>query len=79
MTIWGRSAAGGVARVGFERMIAEVCLGKVSAVAAREEEIDCVEAVWLCLGSHLLAPQAGKNFRAVNSRVRPCRTTSPPV
>ena len=36
MTIWGRSAAGGVARVGIERMIAEVCLGKVSVVAARE-------------------------------------------
>jgi DNA invertase Pin-like site-specific DNA recombinase len=32
----GRSAAGGVARVGFERMVAEVCLGKVRAVAARE-------------------------------------------
>src|SRR3974390_459975 len=32
----GRSAAGGVARVGFERMVAEVCLGQVGAVAARE-------------------------------------------
>ncbi len=32
----GRSAAGHVARVGFERMVAEVCLGKVGAVAARE-------------------------------------------
>jgi DNA invertase Pin-like site-specific DNA recombinase len=32
----GRSAAGGVARTGFERMVAEVCLGKVGAVAARE-------------------------------------------
>jgi DNA invertase Pin-like site-specific DNA recombinase len=32
----GRSAAGGVTRVGFERMVAEVCLGKVGAVAARE-------------------------------------------
>jgi DNA invertase Pin-like site-specific DNA recombinase len=32
----GRSAAGGVARIGFERMVAEVCLGKVGAVAARE-------------------------------------------
>lgn len=31
-----RSAAGGVAREGFDRMIAEVCLGKVGAVAARE-------------------------------------------
>jgi DNA invertase Pin-like site-specific DNA recombinase len=32
----GRSAAGVVARAGFERMVAEVCLGKVGAVAARE-------------------------------------------
>jgi len=32
----GRSAAGLVARSGFERMVAEVCLGKVGAVAARE-------------------------------------------
>ena len=32
----GRSAAGGVARAGFERMVAEVCLGKIGAVAARE-------------------------------------------
>ncbi|MGO3934915.1 recombinase family protein [Rhodopseudomonas pseudopalustris] len=32
----GRSAAGGVQRAGFERMVAEVCLGKVGAVFARE-------------------------------------------
>jgi DNA invertase Pin-like site-specific DNA recombinase len=32
----GRSAAGTTARAGFERMVAEVCLGKVGAVAARE-------------------------------------------
>jgi|SRR6516162_6686300 len=31
----GRSAAGLVTRAGFERMVAEVCLGKVGAVAAR--------------------------------------------
>ena len=31
----GRSAAGGVARAGFERMVAEVCLGRVGAVACR--------------------------------------------
>ncbi|WP_246711570.1 recombinase family protein [Rhizobium leguminosarum] len=30
------SAAGGVTRAGFDRMVAEVCLGKVGAVAARE-------------------------------------------
>ena len=32
----GRSAAGGVQRAGVERMVAEVCLGKVGAVCARE-------------------------------------------
>jgi len=32
----GRSAASGVTRAGFDRMIADVCLGKVGAVAARE-------------------------------------------
>ena len=32
----GRSASGAVTRVGFERMVAEVCLGHVGAVAARE-------------------------------------------
>ena len=32
----GCSAAGGVQRAGFDRMVAEVCLGKVGAVCARE-------------------------------------------
>jgi DNA invertase Pin-like site-specific DNA recombinase len=32
----GRSAAGTMTRAGFERMVAEVCLGQVGAVAARE-------------------------------------------
>jgi DNA invertase Pin-like site-specific DNA recombinase len=32
----GRSAAGGTTRAGFDRMVAEVCLGKVGAVTARE-------------------------------------------
>ena len=32
----GRSAAGTQTRTGFERMVAEVCLGHVGAVAARE-------------------------------------------
>jgi DNA invertase Pin-like site-specific DNA recombinase len=32
----GRSASGTVMRSGFEHMVAEVCLGKVGAVAARE-------------------------------------------
>ncbi len=32
----GRSAGGNVTRTGFERMVAEVCLGEVGAVCARE-------------------------------------------
>ena len=32
----GRTASGTVARAGFERMVAEVCMGQVGAVAARE-------------------------------------------
>jgi len=32
----GRSAAGTVLRAGFERLVTEVCLGQVGAVAARE-------------------------------------------
>lgn len=32
----GRSAGGGVIRTGFERMVAQVCLGEVGAVCARE-------------------------------------------
>ena len=32
----GRSAAGGITRAGFDRIVAEVCRGKLGAVAARE-------------------------------------------
>ena len=32
----GRSAGGGITRTGFERMVAQVCLGEVGAVCARE-------------------------------------------
>jgi len=32
----GRSAAGTVIRSGFERMVAQVCMGKIGAVVARE-------------------------------------------
>lgn len=48
----GISAAGGATRAGFERMVAEVCLGKVGAVAAREvsrfarNSRDCRCAAW---------------------------------
>src|SRR2546423_13548331 len=53
----GRSAAGGVTRVGFERMVAEVCLGKVGAVAAREvsrfarHSRDWPQLVGMCRGA----------------------------
>src|SRR5271157_1440587 len=53
--------------------VAGVSLLPLRRALAAAEDIDCVEAVWLCPGSHLLAPQAGKNLGAVNSRVRPCR------
>src|SRR5215467_9753473 len=36
LTTLGWSDAGRVQRAGFERMVAQVCLGKVGAVAARE-------------------------------------------
>jgi DNA invertase Pin-like site-specific DNA recombinase len=39
----GRSAAGSVARAGFERIVAEVCLGKVGAVAARLQDRGVVD------------------------------------
>ena len=32
----GKSAGGSVARAGFQRLVADVCLGKVGVVAARE-------------------------------------------
>jgi DNA invertase Pin-like site-specific DNA recombinase len=32
----GRSASGSVTRAGFERMVTEICLGQIGAVAARE-------------------------------------------
>src|SRR5260370_8730510 len=50
----GRSAAGTVTRAGFERMVAEVGLGKVGAVAAREvsrlarNSRECQQLVEVC-------------------------------
>ena len=35
----GRSAGGSVTRTGFERMIAQVCLGEVGAVCARKSPV----------------------------------------
>src|SRR3954451_24738255 len=42
----GRSAAGTVHRAGFERMVSEVCLGHVGAVAAREVSLIDQEMVY---------------------------------
>lgn len=43
----GRSAAGTQMRSGFEHMVAEVCLGRVGAVAAREVSRAAVnEPLW---------------------------------
>jgi hypothetical protein len=43
----GRSAAGTVTRAGFERMVAEVCLGKVGAVAALfNVRVPCSRTTW---------------------------------
>src|SRR2546430_14776125 len=56
----GRSAAGGVARAGFDRMVAEVCLGKVGGVAAREvsrfarNSRDWQQLIEMCRGGHSL-------------------------
>src|SRR5437867_1910694 len=36
----GRSAAGTVTRAGFERMVAEVCLGKVGAVRTLQLQLE---------------------------------------
>src|SRR6056297_1198197 len=36
----GQSAAGATTRSGFERLVAEVCMGEVGAVATREHDIE---------------------------------------
>ena len=53
----GHSAAGTQTRAGFERMVAEVCLGRVGAVAAR----DC------------FAIRAQQSRVAATGRSLPCR------
>ena len=58
----GRSAAGGVQRAGFERMVAEVCLGKVGAVCAREDA----------------APLLGRNSRDWQQLMEICAAWSTP-
>ena len=42
----GRSAAGTVTRIGFERMVAEVCMGKVGAVAALRRVKQAARVAW---------------------------------
>ena len=65
----GRSAAGGVQRVGFERMVAEVCLGKVGAVCAREvsrfarNSRDWQQLIEMCR-SRYRADRSGDDLRA---------------
>ena len=66
----GRSAAGTVTRTGFERMVADVCLGKVGAVAAREGLAVCAQQPRMAaaggglpLGRHA-ADRPGRGLRA---------------
>lgn len=73
----GRSAAGMVARAGFERMVAEVCLGKVGAVAAREvsrfarNRRDWQQLVEVCriVDTVLIDPEAVYSPRQSNDRL----------
>jgi hypothetical protein len=68
----GRSAAGTVTRAGFERMVAEVCMGKVGAVARNSREWQqlievCRDSasevinVQLCCKSHQRLVSSGKS------------------
>jgi DNA invertase Pin-like site-specific DNA recombinase len=66
----GRSAAGGTTRAGFERMVAEVCLGKVGVVAAREvsrfarNSRDWQQLVEMCRVVDMLLINQGDRLRA---------------
>ena len=73
----GRSAAGGIARVGFERMVAEVCLGKVGAVAAREVSRFARNSRWPINARRAkskLAPSFGLEKLRALVRREPCGT-----
>ena len=77
----GRSAAGTVTRTGFERMVAEVCLGQVGAVAAREvsrfarnsREWQKLVEVCRVVDTLLIAPARGPLF------LQPTLREAPPV
>jgi hypothetical protein len=62
----GGSAAGGVQRAGFEGMVAQLCLGKVGAVAAREvsrfarDSRDAVKLLHVTSKTHRSATEAGE-------------------
>jgi hypothetical protein len=52
----GRSAAGGIARAGFDRMVAEVCLGKVGAgppVSASPATVGTGSSLSRCVASSI--------------------------
>ncbi|WP_247789358.1 recombinase family protein [Bradyrhizobium sp. 155] len=71
-----RSAAGGVQRAGFERMVAEVCLGKVGAVCAREvsrfarNSRDWQQLIEMCRVVRYRSGRSGDNLCA-EARQRP--------
>ena len=67
----GRSASGAVIRAGFERMVAQVCLGQVGAVAARE--VSRFATVEKPSTSHLLCT----NLAARTGRVYSCGSRDP--
>lgn len=64
------SDAGGVQRAGFERMVAEVCLGKVGAVCAREvsrfarNSRDWQQLIEMCRVVDTVSGRSGDHLRA---------------
>lgn len=81
----GRSAAGSVQRVGFERMVAEVCLGKVGAVCAREvsrfarNSRDWQQLIEMCRSGDGLCAAPWRRSAAAGAQGQPqrVRTRSP--
>ena len=75
----GRSAAGGVQRAGFERMAAQLCLGKVGAVCAREvSRFARNSRDWQQLSPDVPRPPA-RSFATISSGLcRSCPISNPP-